>query len=245
MITPYNTDQMQVLKWLQNNAPNIQAMIAAKKNWYAIYNDQFWTDFYNNTFNLKTANIFGIAVWSIILGVPSKLFGLYPVEHAWAYGPERENFKSTGVDVFVLNEWNDVVNSNPTPPVTPTVNIGGNFYGGGNTTIINLNEVVQVLQLRYATLVSNGTTQYINRMLNYIFNDGQPWDYDAKKYFYLADSTIVGSADVDPITTPYYMEYRIGSGLGLSDSFVQTLNESSFGLIPSFTGTRYAVIQED
>jgi hypothetical protein len=244
MITPYNTDQTQVLKWMHNNAPNITKLIKSKANWYAINQTQFWSDFYTNIFNLKTANIFGISIWCIILGVPSKLFGLYPITNAWAYGINRENFATTGITVFALNEWNDVVNSNPVIPTPPAYNIGGNFYGGGNTTIIDLSEVVKVLQLRYATLVSNGTTQYINRMLNYIFNNGEPWDYDSGNYFYLADNTIVPSATVDPITQDYYMEYRVGPGLKLSDQFITLLNSTQYGIIPTFAGTRYLVVKE-
>jgi hypothetical protein len=244
MITPYNTDQTQVLKWMQNNAVRLPALIQAKANWYAINQTQFWENFYTDIFNLQTCGIFGIAVWSIILGVPSKLFGLYPVDNAWAYGINRENFATTGISTFALNEWNDVVNSNPEPAAEVPFNIGGNFYGGGDTTIINLVEVIQVLQLRYASLVSNGRIQYINRMLKYIFNKGEDWDYTSKNYFYLADSTIVASANVAPVTTPYYMEYRVGAELGLSDQFITLLNTPLYGIIPTCTGIKYAVIQE-
>jgi len=173
-MTPYNGDLSQALKWMQNNAPAIQTLVRKKADWYSQYHDQFWSDWQTNVFDLRTANPFGLMVWCIILGVPSSLFGLYPDTVGWAYGQFRQNFVYSGTD-----------------PNLPNPNlIGGNFAGGGNTTLLNLNEVRYALRLRYAALVSNGSIQEINRMLNYIFNNGEPWDFQNKKYFYVADLTI-------------------------------------------------------
>lgn len=68
--------------------------------------------------------------------------------------------------------------------------VGFNFYGGGAQNVGLLNEIRYACQLRYVALVSNGRQQWINQMLNYIFNGGQPWDFPNKKYFYLTDNTI-------------------------------------------------------
>jgi len=143
-----------------------------------------------------------------------------------------------------LNEWSDVVN-NEIPTSAPVgSNIGGNFYGGGSTTIINLGEVKQALQLRYVSLVSNGRFSFINRMLRYIFNNDQPWDYAAGNYFYVADNTLVPSTGVAEITQSNYMEYRIGPALSLSDQFLTLLNTPEYGIIPSCAGVKYLVVKE-
>ncbi|MFL9598849.1 DUF2612 domain-containing protein, partial [Aeromonas veronii] len=77
-----------------------------------------------------------------------------------AFGRLRQNFVYSG---------------NQVPPPA-YASPGGNFYGGGNAEIINLDEIRKVLQLRYVALISNGSIAYINRMLRYIFNDDEPWD---------------------------------------------------------------------
>lgn len=47
-----------------------------------------------------------------------------------------------------------------------------------------------------------------------------------------------------PITTPYYMEYRVGANMGLSAQFINLLNNASYGIMPQCAGIRYAVVQE-
>jgi len=171
---PFNGDIMQALKWQQNKAPGIISILQKKKAWYDQYHKQFWTDWEHNVFDLRTANPFGLMVWCIILGVPAGGFGLYPAAFAWAYGPERQNFVYSGAD-----------------PALPDKNlIGGNFYGGGSAEILDLDEIRRTLQLRYVALVNNGSVAYINWMLRYIFNDGEPWDFPNGRYFYLADLTL-------------------------------------------------------
>lgn len=172
-LTPYNTNILQALKWQQNKAPNITSLLQQKANWYQQFNTTFWQNWETTVFDLRTAGSFGILIWCIILGVPSQLFGLFGNSRAWAYGPNRQNY---------------VYNEGGTPP--PNANlIGGNFAGGGNTTILNPEEAIWALQLRYAALVSNGRIAFVNFMLNWIFNLGEPWDYAGGKWFYVMDST--------------------------------------------------------
>lgn len=176
-MVPFNGDLTQAMKWMQSNAPNIQSLVNQKAAWYAKYNDSFWSDFQVNTFDLRTANNFGLLIWCIILGVPSQLFGLYPTGDAWAYGTNRQN--------YIYDPTFDPGHTLPSPNT-----IGGNFYGGGNTTVVDLADVRAALQLRYVALVSNGSVKWINYMLNWIFGGGEPWNFAAGKYFYLADNTL-------------------------------------------------------
>lgn len=175
-LTPYNTNILQALKWLQNKAPNITSLITQKANWYSTYQTQFWQQWTTNVFVLSTANNFGILIWCIILGVPTQVFGLDATTLAWAYGDSRQNYKYSG-----------------SPPAPPGENaLGGNFAAGGQTTILNLQEARWALLLRYVALVSNGRISFVNKMLNFIFNNGAPWDFATGNYFYVADSTLAG-----------------------------------------------------
>lgn len=233
-MTPFNGDLTQALKWMQNNAPNIQALVTQKGSWYGKFNDTFWNNWEASVFDLRTANPFGLMVWCIILGVPSQLFGLYPNSNAWAYGANRQNFVYSGLGTA------------PTIPVGQRNTVGGNFAGGGNTTLLNLNEVRQALQLRYVALVSNGRLSFINRMLRFIFNGDQPWNFAAGSYFYVVDSTSPAQTLVTtpPVTQDHYLEYRIGPAFSISAQFINLLNSPQYGITPTCAGSKYLVIKE-
>jgi hypothetical protein len=47
-----------------------------------------------------------------------------------------------------------------------------------------------------------------------------------------------------PITTPMYMEYRIGAAIKLSAQFLNIINNPSIGIMPTCAGVKYAVVQE-
>ena len=247
----YNTDINQVLKWMQNKAPAITNIVNQKADWYRSNHEQFWENWKSDVFDIRTAKPFGLVVWCIILGVPSSLFGFYTNVRAWAYGKDRQNFVYSGDSQYEGYEvpaqtdpYNIVLPVDGTTTVSNPNRLGGNFVGGGSTTLLTIDEVRYVLMLRYAALVSNGQVMWINRMLRYIFNDGQPWDYDSKKYFYLADSTIAPSSSVSAITTPYYMEYRMGASIKFSGQFIELLNSAQYGIMPTCSGIKYKVVQE-
>lgn len=224
---PFNGDISQSLKWLQNNAPGIQALIQKKKDWYATYHDKFWSDWQANVFDLRTASPFGLMIWAIILGVPTGNLGLQFAVASWAYGPLRQNFVYSGTDATLEN---------------PNL-LGGNFYGGGTTEITILSEIRKILQLRYVALVSNGNLPFINYMLNMIFNDGQPWDESTGLYFYVVDCT-ADPASFDNVPGPFRIEYRIGNGMGLSTQLINFLNDPANGILPSMAGSLSIAIQE-
>lgn len=177
---PHDTDIERALKWLQNEAPNIQLLIKQKASWYDTYHERFWADWYTTAFNIDTASDFGIVVWCIILGLSAEPFGLEPNEYSWAYGRNRQNF----------------VYSGPLDPLqNPELNaIGGNFFGGGAGAIGDIDEIRKLLKLRYVALISNGSVHFVNKMLRHIFNGGKPWDFAAGQYFYLMDCTGAGTS---------------------------------------------------
>lgn len=180
MMIPHDTDIERALKWLQNEAPNIQSLIKQKAAWYETYHERFWDDWYTTAFNIDTASDFGIVVWCIILGLSAEPFSLEPNEYSWAYGRNRQNF----------------IYSGPLDPLqNPELNaIGGNFFGGGAGAVGNIDEIRKLLKLRYVALISNGSVSFVNKMLRHIFNGGKPWDFAAGQYFYLMDCTGAGTS---------------------------------------------------
>lgn len=216
----FNGDLMQSIKWLQQKAPGLLSIVTQKSNWYTQYHYNFWRDWEKTVFDIRTASNFGLMVWCIILGVPASYLGLYPNTRAWAFGKDRENFIGT-------------------TPGVPNPSEGGNFYGGGNTTVGSIEEIRKLLQLRYVALISRGNVAFINYMLRFIFNDNQPWDIAAGRYFYVADC----HSDVRP-TAKFIMEYRIGHGMNMSPQLVALLNIESLELLPRMTGVKATAIQE-
>jgi hypothetical protein len=219
-MVPWNGDIRQCLKWMQNNAPRIQALIQSKTNWYYLNNEAFWQAWQVNVFNLRTANNFGLMVWCIILGLPAQLFGLQGVSRAWAYGKNRQNYVAQA----------------PLPPNPNT--LGGNFYGGGNTTLISLAEVRWTLLLRYAMLVGNGRIEYVNRALKNVFSPDDPWDLAAGKFAYVKDVT-----SSDGSRAKFEVEYVFGAGLGLSPQFLNLLRAPQYGVLPRFAGSKIIVTE--
>ncbi|WP_052765043.1 DUF2612 domain-containing protein [Xanthomonas pisi] len=136
----FDTNLLQNLKWMQNNAPNITSLVQKKSDWYERYQDQFWTDWYNNIFNIDTCDAMGIYIWCDILCIPRDFVDLSNYEHNWAFGPTRDNFE--GAD-----------------------NIGGNFFGAGGEGVKNIEEARILLKVRYFALSSDGRIESINRML--------------------------------------------------------------------------------
>lgn len=63
-------DVKQSILWQYDNATNLLGLINQKQIWYDLYQSQFWEDWYNNVFNLQTANFFGVELWSKILNLP-------------------------------------------------------------------------------------------------------------------------------------------------------------------------------
>lgn len=232
MMTPPNMSILQAMKWMQNNAPNIQSLVKQKSDWYQQFQTNFWENWKVNVFDLRTANPFGIMVWCTILGVPSSLFGLYAAGNtSWAYGAFRQNYVYSGTDPFL-----------PDPNT-----LGGNFFGGGNTTILNIQEARWILMLRYAALVSNGRLSLMNHMLRWIFNDDQPWDFPGKYYFYAIDATAPDAQTLvptAPVVGAMKMEFRIGANFPVSAQFISTISNQVYGIMPTAAGVSYTVIQE-
>jgi Protein of unknown function (DUF2612) len=297
---PYDPTIQRALKWQHNKAPKITSMINQKASWYDRYNAQFWSNWEETVFDLRTANPFGLVVWCIILGLPLDVFDFQAITNAWAYGRQRGNYmdgdkgapftfvgdpiiyQNGVVRVAAVNPTTGAVTINPAPPVDAVLDwsgivddtnggpnqvvvhrkfgvgdgvktvfnltpanianyndVGYNFQGGGATSVAILNEIRFACQLRYCALVSNGRQQWINEMLRFIFNGGDPWDMGSNKYFYLTDGTQDASA-----IGPMKMEYHVGAAMRLSAQFINLLNTPAYGIVPNVAGVKYVVIQD-
>lgn len=144
----FSVDLLQALLWEYNSATSLQVLLETKSVWYTENQQEFWLDWYNDVFNLVTCNAFGMAVWSVILGLP--LF-LIP------------NPDPPDKPIFGFNE---------DPSINTYVNFGnGNFSSLGSTFGLTLEEQRLVLRLRYYQLVSRGAIPDTNKFLKELFGD--------------------------------------------------------------------------
>lgn len=60
-------DLKQCLLWQYQNSEKLKSLILSKEEWYSGHQAQFWQDWYDNVFNIDTANDFGLSVWGQIL----------------------------------------------------------------------------------------------------------------------------------------------------------------------------------
>lgn len=138
----YSVNILRSLLWRNNEAVNIQALMQFKQDAFDELNVQFWTDWYDNVFNLKTANEFGLNVWSIILGVEITIDPeVEPPNSNFGFGPFRKNFNN------------------------------GNFSANAGDVVLTPDDARLVLRLRYYQLILNGNVLDINKALQDVFGD--------------------------------------------------------------------------
>lgn len=159
----FSVDLLKAILWQYDTAANLQGLLTAKADWYAANQTQFWNDWIRDVFDLRTANEFGLAVWSVILGLPL-FFNTAPIVTGPIFGFDSQ----TGFNFD-----------------------NGNF-GDNNGNTYELPEGTKriALQLRYFQLTSSGTVPETNRMLAYVFGGlGRAWleDYGDMTQSYVFD----------------------------------------------------------
>jgi hypothetical protein len=155
----YTTNLLQALLWQYNNAVNLTGLITQKQTWYDLNQTEFWTNFYNDIFNLETCNTFGLSLWSRILDVPAHI------------NPTPE---PPDTPIFGFNAYTTF----PTLENTYVNFTQGNFSNQGQAFVLPPHEQRILLRLRYYQLTSSGAIPEINAFLNYLYNttvfpDGQ------------------------------------------------------------------------
>lgn len=145
----FSVDLLRAILWEYNNAVNLQTILAEKQAWYEANQTGFWNDWVKNVFDLRTANEFGLKVWSIILNLP--LFVSNP--------PDDITKKPTiGFNASIFKNFNR-----------------GNFSTlTGGTVNLPLESKRLALRLRAFQLFCSATVPETNRFLAYIFKDVGP-----------------------------------------------------------------------
>lgn len=136
----YSVNLMKALLWEYNDAKNLQALLQKSQDWYDTNQRDFWQNWYNNVFNLATADQFGLAVWAIILGMPLNLIVQPNSNTPFGFGTFNKNFNN-----------GSFANIQP------------------NVVSLTIAEQRLILQLRYFQLTCNGTVPEINAFLKYVF----------------------------------------------------------------------------
>ena len=145
----YDVNLLRAILWQYNESTNLLSLVTQKQEWYNVNQTEFWTDWYNNVFNLQTANFFGLAVWSIILNISMYV----------PYEPEPDDKPIWGF------------NNNASYPTLENtyVNFGmGNFSTRNDVIVLTEEEQRFLLRLRYYQLTTRGEVWDINKFLNYL-----------------------------------------------------------------------------
>jgi len=216
----YSVDLLLSILWQYNEATNLQSLITQKQEWYNVNQSAFWSNWYNDVFNLETANFFGLSVWAIILNVP-----LFVPED-----PEPTDKPIWGfnrVTVFPTYE-NTYLNFN-----------NSNFSTKGQLIELTLEEQRFILRLRYFQLVSNGTT-YTNQVdvtKNPLYIPG------INKFLAYLTST----SDIDPNGNIYVLDgldmtMTYVFSFNISEALQQVLTEFDLLPRPAGVGIKYIIV---
>lgn len=91
----FSVDLMSALLWQYNDAARLESLLAQKQTWYDVNQSAFWSDWVRDVFDLRTANDFGLSVWSIILDFPAVIQSQEPADKPiWGFGQYREPFNN-------------------------------------------------------------------------------------------------------------------------------------------------------
>lgn len=129
------------LLWQYEAAVRLRALVEAKQAWFDGAQGQFWTDWYRDVFDLRTANDFGLSVWAFILDLP-----------LLAYAPASGDRPVWGFGAFNLNFFD------------------GNF-GRDTDAALSLSTAQRrlALRLRFFQLTTRGSVTEVNAFLAYLF----------------------------------------------------------------------------
>jgi len=143
----YSVDLLKAILWQRNDAVNLQSLLQQKQDWYNVNQRDFWQNWFDNVFNLQTANDFGLTVWSIILDLPIIVVNTPPAPDkiGWGFGDLHANFTH------------------------------GNFAPARSGAVtLEVAQARQLLQMRYFQITTRGAVTEINKFMNYLFADEGP-----------------------------------------------------------------------
>ena len=138
----FSVDTLSALLWQYNEAENLQKLASLKQSWYDKNQRTFWQSWIKDVFDLRTANDFGLTIWSIVLGCQT-VTEIPPTNKInFGYGSYNQNYAQ------------------------------GNFGQiGTRSKFLNTEQKRVLLRLRYFQMISRCTVPEINRMLKSLFGN--------------------------------------------------------------------------
>jgi hypothetical protein len=146
----FNVNLMRTVLWQYENAPKLKSLVQSEQDWANENVTEFWKNWFRDVFNLKTANDFGLSVWSRILDVPLTINRPKRVGGSvFGFGSSHKNFGN------------------------------GNFGRARSQDIeVTTEQARKILLLRWFQLTSRPTVANINEALEIVFGAGTAYVQD-------------------------------------------------------------------
>lgn len=89
-------DLSSAIDWQRGSAEKLNKLIQLKQDWYDANYCDFWNNWVKDVFDLRTANEFGLSVWSVILDLPlfDQSLKSRPDYPAIYFGSSKKNFSN-------------------------------------------------------------------------------------------------------------------------------------------------------
>ncbi len=136
----FSLNLLRALLWQHNEAARLESLLTQKQAWYDSEQSAFWEDWIRDVFDLRTANDFGLRVWSIILDMPLTIAEGTddPDKPIFGFAPDDYNFDNSNFATWIK-----------LPLTTEQRRL--------------------ILRLRYFQLVTRGTVPEINQFVGELF----------------------------------------------------------------------------
>lgn len=145
-MTMFSADFSDVILWQYDKSTNLKNLISKKQEFYNDNVDEFFSDWYNDVFNLDTANYFGLIIWSLILGCTEYIELTSKIgQKAFGFGKFHNNFHESN---FALSNY---------------------IYS------LSTESLRKVLKTQMYNFNSNGSLYDINKILNIIYPEHNPY----------------------------------------------------------------------
>mgnify|MGYP000998793576 CR=1 FL=1 len=145
----FHVNLMRTILWQYENAPKLKALVQSEQDWTNKNVTEFWKNWFRDVFNLKTANEFGLNVWSRILNIPLTINRPKRIDGVFGFGTNHKNFGR------------------------------GNFGRGKTQDIsVTTEQARKILLLRWFQLTSKPTVGNINKALEIVFGAGVAYVQD-------------------------------------------------------------------
>ena len=170
----YSVNLLRALLWQYNEAARLEGLVQQKQDWYNVAQSEFWSNWYDDVFNLQTANDFGLTVWAIILGLPLAVTLPVPDDQDFfGFAPDDVNFTN------------------------------GGFAGSSGPIVLNTEQKRLALRLRYYQLTTRFSVTQANAIIAAVFGPGAGYVVDGLNMRIRYVFSIPLSPDLQFVLTQY------------------------------------------